>query len=338
LDRAHAGFLLAPWYDGLLIVGCPLLALATGAAAAHDNTLLTVLIALDSAVLGGPHVVATYTRLGADTGRSGFSRSLFAGLPLLVLASTAALGHWVGTWGLATVYVYWQAVHYTRQSYGIARIYQRKAGVASGDSNLAAVAMLHLLPLWGIAYRSYQQPPKLLWIDIRMVPIPYTAVVGAGAVAIGAIVWWLTGVVRDCRGGRLAVLPTVYLLTHAAVFGTGYLLLSDNTQGWLVINVWHNAQYLLVVWLYHHGRSVGKAAASPGLLTLLGRNRPLLFFGVCFGTSLLMYAAISLATGAASPLVAMVVFQAVNFHHYIVDATVWRLRRPAVQAHLGLAT
>jgi len=333
----RAGLLLAPWYDGLLIAGCPLLALATAAVAGLHPSLLTLFIALDSAALGGPHVVATYTRLGADARRSGVARFLFTGLPLLVLASTATLGYWIGTWGLATVYVYWQALHYTRQSYGIARLYQRKAGAASADDGWTAAAMLHLLPLWGIVYRSYEQPAKLLWFEIRMIPVPYAAVLGTGTVAMGAIAWWLTGVVRDHRRGRLAFLPTVYLLTHAAVFTIGYLLLSDNTQGWLVINVWHNAQYLLVVWLYHHGQSAGRAEASAGLLALLGRNRLLLFFGVCFGASLLMYTGISLAMGAAGPLVAMVIFQAINFHHYIVDAAVWRLRRPALRARLGLA-
>src|SRR5215213_8309567 len=45
--------------------------------------------------------------------------------PVFVLNACLA----VGTWILTTVYLYWQWWHYTRQSYGVSRIYQRKAGL-----------------------------------------------------------------------------------------------------------------------------------------------------------------------------------------------------------------
>ena len=57
------------------------------------------------------------------------------------------------------------------------------------------------------------------------------------------------------------------------------------------------------------------------------------FLGCCLAISTLMYGAIQ----AAVPLgVVVVVYQTINFHHYIVDALIWKLRRKEVGAKLGL--
>jgi hypothetical protein len=33
----------------------------------------------------------------------------------------------------------------------------------------------------------------------------------------------------------------------------------------------------------------------------------------------------------------IVVYQVVNFHHYVVDAIVWKVRKPAISKTLGLS-
>ena len=52
----------------------------------------------------------------------------------------------------------------------------------------------------------------------------------------------------------MAPVHTLYPLSHFAVFATGYLWIGDITYGWLAINVWHNAQYILFVWLFNTRR------------------------------------------------------------------------------------
>ena len=56
------------------------------------------------------------------------------------------------------------------------------------------------------------------------------------------------------REGRLAAVHTLYMLTHFTIFSVGYLLIEDITYGWLVINIWHNAQYILFVWMFNTRR------------------------------------------------------------------------------------
>ena len=98
---------------------------------------------------------------------------------------------------------------------------------------------------------------------------------------------------RDRRLGH-----TLYVLSHVVITVVSYVAISEVTRGWLLINIWHNAQYLLFVWA-HNAREfrVGVDPARP----LLSRLSPVVLIG----------------------------HMAVNFHHYLVDAVIWRSRRAA---------
>jgi hypothetical protein len=41
---------------------------------------------------------------------------------------------------------------------------------------------------------------------------------------------------------------------------------------------------------------------------------------------------------AGIPLAAMVVYQTINFHHYIVDSVIWKVRRKNIQQTLQIQT
>jgi hypothetical protein len=45
---------------------------------------------------------------------------------------------------------------------------------------------------------------------------------------------------------------------------------------------------------------------------------------------------ITLVTATSLPLVA-IVFQAINFHHYLVDAVIWKVRKKPVRENFGIA-
>jgi hypothetical protein len=65
----------------------------------------------------------------------------------------------------------------------------------------------------------------------------------------------------------------------------------------------------------------------------------LLFLLVCLGLSAALYLPLHYVVPAAVGgfPVAIVVAQVLNFHHYVVDARIWRLRQAPVRAGLGLA-
>jgi hypothetical protein len=119
------------------------------------------------------------------------------------------------------------------------------------------------------------------------------------------------------------------------IFYVGYIGIEQINPGWLVLNVWHNAQYVLFVWLFNTNRF--KSGIDPEarfLSTISQPKNAWRYFGCCLAVSTLIYGAIQVAM----PLGALVVvYQTINFHHYIVDALIWKLRRKEVGAKLGLS-
>lgn len=51
-----------------------------------------------------------------------------------------------------------------------------------------------------------------------------------------------------------------------------YVLITDITVGWLVINVWHNAQYMLFVWMFNNRRFSAVAGAKALLMSRLSQD------------------------------------------------------------------
>ncbi len=114
---------------------------------------------------------------------------------------------------------------------------------------------------------------------------------------------------------------------------SAYVAIEDVTAGWLVANVWHNAQYILFVWLFNNRRFEGRSQPQARFLSLISQRRNiLLYLGGCLAISSLVYSAIVSALPSIqlpALAAAAIVYQTINFHHYIVDAVIWRGRKPA---------
>ena len=99
----------------------------------------------------------------------------------------------IGVGLLATIYLYWQWFHYTRQS---AQAY-RRAAVADG----AAVVenerrgaherldhlIFYLVPLWGILHRAHQPQEILLVLPVWHPPVPGIAADIAAVYAVAGL-------------------------------------------------------------------------------------------------------------------------------------------------------
>ena len=125
---APYGWLRNAPFDLGFIVGIAALAVASGYVVVLNPTLFPLVLFLDIYLLGYHHVVSTFTRLAFDKESFLEHRFLVVWLPLLVLAAAVSAVMVVGGWVLSTTYLYWQWFHYTRQSYGIERVYRAQGG------------------------------------------------------------------------------------------------------------------------------------------------------------------------------------------------------------------
>jgi hypothetical protein len=335
-DAIPIGWLRNRDFDLCFILGVVGLGLVSAAVVIHDPKLLVPVLLADQWLLGYHHVVSTYTRLCFDRESLAANRFIVLQLPFLVIAAVLALAVGVGLWSLVTVYFYWQWFHYSRQSWGVAQVYRRKAGPHASEQRWLFQAVFYLMPLWGVLHRSYQDPGKFLGMELRVLPVPGWVVDAIGAAALLGLAWWLAGRAIAWWRGRLPLAHTLYLLTHFGMFYIGYVLIDDITVGWLAVNVWHNAQYILFVWMFNNNRF--KAGIDPKarfLSTISQTNKSWLYGLSCLGISTAVYLTIEFSVGAL-PLL-LLTYQVINFHHYIADAIIWKVRRKSLQKTLGLA-
>ena len=114
-------------------------------------------------------------------------------------------------------------------------------------------------------------------------------------------------------------------------------MIDDITFGWLVINIWHNAQYILFVWLFNTRRFKNGVDPEARFLSYISQPQRLwLYLLVCVAITGVVYWAVLGTLNAwffAGLSGTIVLYQIVNFHHYIVDAVIWKSRRaPALRA------
>lgn len=346
-------------FDVTFIWGTAILGLLSGVIIMLKPALLVPVLLADLWLLGYHHVIATYTRLTFDGQSFREHRFLVLGLPWIVLAGTVAAAYFCGIWLVATVYLYWQWFHYTRQSYGIARVYLKKADVSHQESNLAIWAM-YLIPAFGILYRSIQPGNEFLLMPVKKLPVllnefcfipigfaqvglqVLTALLGIAAfLTLGS---WAMFQLQSLNRSRQQSALALYLVSHHLVFLTGYYFLPDINHGWIVINIWHNAQYILFVWWFNAKKFDKGVQPEQYFLSWISQKSALnmvcyFVFTLTLSTAVywVMTALMHVPPLAAIPTASVVTFQAVNFHHYIVDGIIWKVRKPKIQTAMGLA-
>jgi|AntRauTorckE6833_2_1112554.scaffolds.fasta_scaffold10677_2 hypothetical protein len=347
------GYLKGPKYDHILIFGVLMLALGSGLVVWYRPDLFLTVFLLDIWLLGYHHVIATFTKLAGTPRDRAQNSFLIYQLPFLVLAGVIGLYMWMGIWLIITIYFFWQWFHYTRQSYGISVFYRKKSGIQNSATPVRLdYAAIWAIPIWGLIHRCAQGWDKFLFMPVWMPDLPMWLSYFAAAIALGIVSAWLITKIIDWSRGNLSYCAFFFMLSHQLVFFAGYVFIPDINIGWLVANIWHNAQYILFVWLFNQNRFrprenqpvtvKDKSGPEEGkVMAWLSQTHPyriLLYFGFCLLATTFFYGSVQAGlkfalSGNELLLIAgmIVVFQAVNFHHYIVDSLIWKARKKSNQ-------
>lgn len=324
-------FLYGPGFDRLFIFGTAGIALVLGALAAISPAMFVAVVLVDIWLFASPHVIATYTRIGFDKDHVKRHWFLIFGLPPIVLAlvTMVALAYELG--GLFTVYFIAQTYHVTRQSFGISRAYKRADPQATGPDRLSE-SLIYLFPLWGLMHRCTTAPDSFYGYPIYLPPVDAALTGATGVAAVLVCAWWGGRQVRLALAGRLNAGHSLFVASHLLVTAIAYLWVTDITSGWLVVNIWHNLQYLQFVWLQNVRRDA-RLAGTRNLQRLMGPFKNAgKYLAVCLILGAVMYQAVSVAgqqlIWLGLPTVFILHFT-VNFHHYLVDGVIWKRRKSA---------
>ena len=342
----HIGFLRNPQFDMFFIVGIPLIAIASGLIVTYDNNLFLPILAADLWILGYHHVIATYTRLAFDKQSLAENKALVFYLLPAVALTVILLAFYVGPWVVTTIYLYWQWWHYTRQSEGISKAYAAKSKDKQLGNPLILRAAFYALPVAGLLTISHRAPPQFLYFSLKTLPVANIVITAVYIVTAALLIMWLIEQIKAYLAGRLAVSYVAYVLSHFTIYFVAYIYLRKLDYGWLTINIWHNAQYILFVWLYNNRRFNGKPDEAQKFLSTISQNgRFILYIVTCLTLSTLIYFlltsflsdAVSSAFSLTATMSGLLIYQTLNFHHYIVDSLIWKLRKPKIRQNLGLS-
>ena len=319
-------------FDSALVLGCFLLPILAGAAIVFEPAWFLPILIVDLWVLGYHHVIATFTRLCFDKPSFEERKWMIVYLVPFVALVTGAVAWWIGIWFIVTAYFYAQWWHYTRQSWGISRAYRRADPAALYEDGWLDRAIFYSMPVYGILLRSSEGHSTFIGMELWSIPVPGPVASAAGYAAGALVAVWAVRRLAAALTGRLATAHTIYVLTHIAIFVIAYRLTPDITFGWLMINIWHNAQYILFVWLYNNRRFAGGVEPGARFLSYISQSgRMWLYMLTCLLITGVVYWGVLQAIDwllFAGLSATIVLYQIVNFHHYIVDAVVWRTRRP----------
>ncbi|WP_457281300.1 hypothetical protein [Polaromonas sp. P5_D5] len=334
----HGPLLYDPWFDRLFLFGTAGIALVLGALATISPAMFVAVVLVDIWLFASPHVIATYTRIGFDKAQAKKHWFLIFGLPPIVLVGVTmvALAYELG--GLFTLYFIAQTYHVTRQSFGIARAYRRADPQATGPDRLSE-SLIYLFPLWGLMHRCTTAPEFFYGYPIYLPSVDAALTGATGIVAVFVCAWWGYRQLRLALAGQLNAGHCLFVASHLLVTAVAYLWATNITSGWLVVNIWHNLQYLQFVWL----QNVRRDAQLPGAVdqrSLDGQDLQRLmnpfknaakYLALCLVLGAVMYEALSVAgrqlIWLGLPAVFILHFT-VNFHHYLVDGVIWKRPKP----------
>ena len=336
VPRVAAAWLKDPLFDLCFIIGTALLAYVMSGLTVFWPALFLPMLTAHTWLFGYEHLVATYTKLLGRPEDRVRHRRLILYVPPLALLGLYAVGRSSGLSGLYMLYFFGQFFHTVRQSWGLAQQYRQRAGGLPWDSVQLSEVTMWSVPVWGLLNRCRQQPDEFLFQLFWLPQVPRFSVQIAGIASCVLWLYWIYTRVLAYRRGQLALGHTLYMISHLLIYLGGYILIRELCSGWLLVNVWHNVQYIAFVWMYNRRRFAPGIAKETRVLSWLsqpGYLRATLYFLVSVALATPVYYLLpelgikldEFLKDTAVPT-ALTVGLTLTFHHYIVDGIIWKRR------------
>lgn len=253
---------------------------------ASFNTLFLVNIWLFSF----PHTFSTFTR---NDRRSVKQIALTVALLLLFLISILTLSNVSGMVVLYSFYFFWQQFHYGKQNFGLSMWKNSDAPNMWDKTFYLGIVALSLIGLLGDGPQSFFG---------YALYSPFNGTISK--LAIFATMAATTALYICLRPKQIT-----HALSHTLIFSFAYLYCEHFALGWLLLNIFHNLQYLKFMKSYEQKLSF---LWVPFLLTV---GLYLVQFHVLKGFILF---SLPLSLG---------LMLALNFTHYTLDGLIWKKNR-----------
>ncbi len=346
-SRAVAPPSAGPWIigraqDSVLFLGAPVLILAAFwllQRGVESRSLQYAVLAFGSLGHNLPGMLRAY----GDRALFERFRMRFAVAPLgLAAVSTAFVLS--GSGGLLLVAYLWAIWHALMQMYGFLRIYDARVGavaprIARLDFAMCMAWFGGALP-FSDARLYYLQS---LAVEFGVGPLSPAGVetlrLITAAVIAGVTLVYLFDLWRRWQLGQsISLLKHVLYVSSVAFWWYVHVVVADVLLGLVMFEVYHDVQYLAIVWVFNRRRAAGDADAGAFTRFLFRRSWSMLalYVGLCLAYG----GTLPLVQGAATSVgvqMAMAIFvQTSALLHYYYDGFIWKVRERSTQEALGL--
>jgi Tfp pilus assembly protein PilF len=335
-------WILDSWRDLILYVGTPLLLLPAFALAQARWSPQDIYLFVAAFGAMGHHLPGMIRAYGD---RALFERFKwrFIVAPLFLLAVCTAF-FWWDLKGILLVVFFWGVWHGLMQTYGFCRIYDAKAGTFDALTRRLDFAMCVIWFATAVALSPYRLSDTLDTYYMCGGPFIPPSVVQHGQqlflfAAITVSVLFLLHFGRLwVIGKRPNPVKVALLVTSIAFWWYCNNLVANILVGIALFEVFHDVQYLSLVWIYNRNR-VEKDSNIGGFMRFVFRRSGSLiglYVGLVFAYGSLSYFNAHLGIDTVKRILTGVVTASTLLHFYY-DGFIWKVRERSTRQSLGLA-
>ncbi len=274
------------------------------------------------------HFAASTVRLYTKPGSYQALPFLTLGLPLSALVALSlciALADRIGP-HLQALYLTWSPYHYAAQAYGLAVLYAMRSGCRLTRLDQRLLWWVAMLPFFYNAVSA--GGVGLHWL------LPESALDGPAArAALGAtrtallVLALATPPLLFARIWRGPAGPPPLISLLAVVTNGVWFFVLPPLEAFVYATIFHGLQYLAIVIIFHVKDQLAREGNRHGPV-----HHALRFYGTCLLLGYALFNCLPLAyvlAGFGRIESVMLVVAAINIHHFIVDAFIWKLGRDA---------
>src|SRR5215510_8652312 len=335
-------WILNSWRDLILYVGTPLLLIPAFALAQAKYSPQDIYLFVAAFGAMGHHLPGMIRAYGDHALFERFKwRFIFAPLFLLV---TCVAFFWWDLKGILLIVFFWGVWHGLMQTYGFCRIYDAKTGTFDTLTRRLDFAMCVIWFGTAVVLSPYRLSDTLdtyymcggPFIPPSIVNLGQNIILGA---AIFVSVLFSAHFIRTwVAGHRPNPVKLGLLVTSIAFWWYCNNLVSNILVGIALFEVFHDVQYLSLVWIYNRNR-VEKDSNIGGFMRFVFRRSGSLvglYVGLVFAYGSLSFFNAHLGVDTVKRILTGVVTASTLLHLYY-DGFIWKVRERSTRQSLGLA-
>jgi Tfp pilus assembly protein PilF len=335
-------WILDSWRDLILYVGTPLLLLPAFALAQARWSPQDIYLFVAAFGAMGHHLPGMIRAYGD---RALFERFKwrFILAPLFLLTVCVAF-FWWDLKGILLVVFFWGVWHGLMQTYGFCRIYDAKTGTFDALTRRLDFAMCVIWFATAVALSPYRLSDTLDTYYLCGGPFIAPSIIhhGQQLILLAAIVVSVLFILHFARmwiiGHRPNPVKLALLVTSIAFWWYCNNLVANILVGIALFEVFHDVQYLSLVWIYNRNR-VEKDSNIGGFMRFVFRRSGSLiglYVGLVFAYGSVSYFNAHVGLETVKRILTGVVTASTLLHFYY-DGFIWKVRERSTRQSLGLA-